>query len=265
MSSVAAPVTGTRAIHRVNPVAKLTAALVLSITLLFSVDWVSASVALALELVLFCWAGVPARTFFARTWPVIMAAPLAGLTTLLYGQQSGRAYWDFLLIHVTEGSVQLGLATCLRVLAIGLAGVVLFITIDPTDLADGLGQIVKLPARFVLGSLAAMRLVGLLIDDWRSLELARRARGVGDSSGIGGNLKRWLNQAFSLLVLSIRRGSKLATAMEARGFGAATERSWARESVFAARDWMLIAIAVLVSAAAVTSAVWAGQWNFIFS
>ncbi|HEY9425114.1 MAG TPA: energy-coupling factor transporter transmembrane component T, partial [Microterricola sp.] len=128
-----------------------------------------------------------------------------------------------------------------------------------TELADGLAQVAKLPSRFVLGALAALRLVGLFIDDWRSLQLARRARGVADR----GLLRRLLGQAFALLVLSIRRGSKLATAMEARGFGGATRRSWARDSVFGARDWFAIAVGFAIAIAAVTVAVVTGSWNFV--
>ena len=92
----------------------------------------------------------------------------------------------------------------------------------------------------MLGSLAALRLVGLFIDDWRSLELARRARGVADR----GRLRRFAGQVFALLVLSIRRGSKLATAMEARGFGASGQRTWAREASFGSREWVLVALGV---------------------
>ncbi|MDQ1573722.1 MAG: energy-coupling factor transport system permease protein, partial [Actinomycetota bacterium] len=149
----------------------------------------------------------------------------------------------------------------LRILAIGLPAVVLVITIDPTDLADGLAQLVRLPARFVLGSLAALRLVGLFIDDWRSLELARRARGVADR----GRLRRFAGQVFALLVLSIRRGSKLATAMEARGFGASGQRTWAREASFGSREWVLVALGVAIAAAAISASVLTGHWNFIGS
>ena len=119
-------------------------------------------------------------------------------------------------MRISEGSLTLALATFFRVLAIGLPAVVLFVTVDPTDLADGLAQLLKLPARFVLGALAGMRLLGLLTDDWRALALARRARGVADT----GRVRRVLGMAFALFVLSIRRGATLATAMEARGFGA---------------------------------------------
>jgi energy-coupling factor transport system permease protein len=257
--SVLTPVRGSGRIYAVNPVAKLAASLLLSLFLLVTVDWVSALVALVLESVLFVWAGLGARAFFRRTAAIWIAAPLAGVTTVLYGLPSGVAYFEFGLIHVTEGSVQLALASALRILAIGLPAVVLFATIDPTDLADGLAQVVKLPSRFVLGALAALRLVGLFLDDWRQLELARRARGIGDT----GRLRRFLNQAFALLVLSLRRGSKLATAMEARGFGGSTVRTWARPSRFRAGDWMLVLIGLAIGAVALGTSIATGSVNFV--
>ncbi len=111
----------------------------------------------------------------------------------------------------------------------------------------------------MLGALAGMRLVGLLTDDWRALALARRARGVADT----GRIRRVLGMAFSLLVLSIRRGSTLATAMEARGFGGRAPRTWARESRFGWRDGMLLLVGAAISATAIAVAVITGSWNFI--
>jgi len=259
MSAVLTPVAGPQAIYRLNPVSKLVASMIISITLVLSIDWVSASVALAAESILFVWAGLGPRRFFLRTLVVWIAAPLSALTILLYGRPSGESYAQFFLINITDGSIELAIATLLRVLAIALPAVVLFATVDPTDLADGLAQVARLPSRFVLGALAGLRLVGLFMEDWRSMELARRARGVADR----GRLRRFANQSFALLVVSIRRGSKLATAMEARGFGAPGERTWARESRLRAADAVLIVLACLVAAAAVVVSVVTGHWNFI--
>jgi len=257
--SILTPVAGHQAIYRVNPVAKLAAAAIISVTLVLSIDWVSGAVALACEAVLLPFAGLGVRRLVLRTAPVWIAALLAAITILLYGRSSGQSYFRFLLVNVTDGSIELSIATLLRVLAIALPAVVLFVTVDPTELADGLSQVVRLPSRFVLGALGGMRLVGLFLDDWKSLELARRARGIADR----GRLRRFAGQAFALLVLSIRRGSKLATAMEARGFGASNERSWARDSPFGWREAGLVAIAVAIAAAAVTASVLTGNWNFI--
>lgn len=253
------------AIARVNPVAKLAVALLISCALMLSIDWVSAAVALLLEAVLLAWCGLDARQFWLRTAPVWIAAPFAMLTTVLYGQDSGTVLWTAGIVTVTEGSLALGLAIGLRVLAIGLPGIVLLATTDPTDLGDGLAQVLRLPSRFVLGALAGLRLVGMFIDDWHSLALARRARGVGDGGGLRGWAKRFGSLAFALLVLSVRRGSKLATAMEARGFGGDEPRTWARESVFGARDVLVVLIGVAIAAAAVTAAVLMGTWRFVLA
>lgn len=257
--TILTPPAGRQAIYRINPVAKLGAAAILSVALVLSIDWVSASVVLAFEGVFFLFAGLGPRRFFLRTSPVWLAAVLGAMTVLLYGRASGESHFHFLLMNVTDGSIELAIATLLRVLAIGLPAVVLFVTVDPTALADGLAQVIRLPSRFVLGALGGMRLVGLFLDDWKSLELARRARGVADR----GRIRRFAGQAFALLVLSIRRGSKLATAMEARGFGASNQRSWARESRFGWHEILLILIALVVAGTALATSMATGQWNFV--
>lgn len=251
--------TGASGFAAVNPVAKLGAALLLALCLIPTIDWVSAGVALLIELALFPFLGVPFRALWWRTLPVWIAAPLTGFTILLYGKASGAVYFEWFAIRVSDGSIELAAATALRVLAIGLPAVVLFISVNPTALADGLAQVWHLPSRFVLGALAALRLVGLFLEDWRSLELARRARGVGDT----GRLRRVPGQAFALLVLAIRRGSTLATAMEARGFGGPTARTWARESRFGWREWGTLIGGLMVGMIAIATAVATGHWNFI--
>lgn len=257
--SLLAPPRGEQRIFTVNPVAKIAALVPLTLGLLLTLDWVSATVAVVGELVLFAAAGLRSPSLWLRTLPVWLAAPLAGLTMALYGQASGPTYVQLGFVHVTAGSLAIGLATALRLLAIGLPAVVLFATMDATDLADGLAQRLRLPSRFVLGALAGLRLVGLFVQDWRSLELARRARGVAET----GRLRRLLGQVLALLVLAIRRGTKLATAMEARGFDGPVERSWSRSSPFGSAELLTIACGLLLGATCLAAAVVAGTWNFV--
>lgn len=256
---------GRRGAARLNPVSKLAAAMIVAFTLILSIDWVSGLVALALQALLLPWGGIGWTQFWRRTAPVWVGAFTGGITTVLYGRESGDVYFHFWAITVSDGSIELAFATLVRVLAIGLPGVVLFASTDPTDLADGLAQILRLPAKFVLGGLAGLRLVSLFIDDWRHLGLARRARGVADAGGWIARLKRFLGQAFALLVLSLRRGSKLATAMEAKGFGSDIPRTWARPSRLGGGDLVLIVVALAVAATAISSAVAAGTWVFVLS
>ncbi|MDL5351870.1 energy-coupling factor transporter transmembrane component T [Microbacterium sp. zg-YB36] len=251
------PDAGKGPVARRNAVAKLGAALLIALPLVATIDPVSALVALLLEIPLLMAAGLSAKQFWLRTLPLWIAAPASAVTIALYGAASGEVYLEWLFVRVSEGSLLLAAATFLRVLAIGLPAVVLFVTVDPTDLADGLAQIVRLPARFVLGALAGMRMLGLLADDWRALSLARRARGVADA----GRVRRALGTAFALFVLAIRRGSALATAMEARAFGAPVARTWARESRLTAGDGILLLTGAAISAIALAVSIAVGAFN----
>src|SRR5690606_6006652 len=141
----------------------------------------------------------------------------------------------------------------------GLPTIMLFGGTDPTQLADALAQVARLPSRFVLGILAGTRMLGLFLDDWRTMGLARRARGVGDR----GVIRRFFSMAFVLLVFAVRRGTKLAMAMEARGFGSGIPRTWSRPSRLHARDAIALLGGVGVMALALAAAVLAGTFRFV--
>ena len=66
-------------------------------------------------------------------------------------------------------------------------------------------------------------------------------------------------------MLAIRRGSKLATAMEARGFGSDLPRTWARQSRVGAPDAVLLVIAAAIAAIAIAVAVWAGTFHPVWA
>lgn len=244
-------------VARLNPVSRFVMALLLSVPLFFSLDVVSATVALGIELVLLWIGGVDPITVCRKTWPVWIAACGGLLSVLMYGKTSGATLFQWGVIHVSEGSVYLAIATFLRVLAIAIPSVVLAFGLDPTDLADGLVQVAHLSPRFVYGGLAGMRMFTLLQDDWRALGLSRRSRGLGDDNAI----KRAMSQAFGLLVLSIRRATKLATAMEARGFGGSTPRSSARVSSLHRIDWVSYVIGIVVPVIALAAAIATGLWS----
>lgn len=244
---------------RLNPVARLAAVVPVAAVLVLTLDVVSAGVALIVELALVPLAGLSFRRFWRITAVVWIAAPLGAITILLYGRPSGATWFQAGFVQISEGSAVLALATLLRVLAMALPSIVLFAGVDPTDLADGLAQLLRLPSRFVLGALAGVRTVSLFADDWRAIRLARRARGLGDRRGPAG----FVGRAFALLVLALRRGGALSTAMEARGFPAPGRRTWARASRFGAREWGLVALGAVVAAVALASALVAGTWRFI--
>ncbi|GAA3937816.1 energy-coupling factor transporter transmembrane component T [Microbacterium soli] len=245
----------------VNPVTKLVLALLLSVPLFASIDAVSALVAIGLQLLCLPLTGLSPRTVLLRMLPIALFSPVAGVSMLLYAEPEGQVLWRFGIAVISEGSIALAVAVTLRVIALGLPTILLFGRTDPTQLGDALAQVAHLPSRFVLGVLAGARMLGLFLDDWRTMSLARRARGVGDH----GALRRFFSMAFVLLVFAVRRGTKLAMAMEARGFGSGIPRTWSRPSRLHVRDAVALAGGAAIMAVAIAAAVASGVFRFVWS
>lgn len=237
-----------------GPLAKLIALALITVALIATIDPVSAAVVAAASFALLPVAGIRLLTFLRRIWIFAAAALMAVWGAAIAAEESGRVLIDFGITTISTGSLEMGLALGARAFAIVLPSVLIFSTTDPTDLADALAQQVKLPARFVLGALAAMRLLGLMAEHWTILGHARRARGLGT---------RFLSQAFGLLVQAIRMATRLAVTMESRGFKAGT-RTWARQASFTAADGVVVLGGLVIAAAATAAAIAVGTWNVVW-
>lgn len=242
-----------------NPVYRIFGAFIVSMPLMFTLDCLSASVALVLEFAIFACIKLTPLRVIRLSWPVWVGAPTSALTVLLYGKSGGNTWFQWWLMHATDRSALLAVATSLRILAIGIPAIVTVIGLDATDLADAFSQVLHLPDRFVYGGLAGIRLFGVLQDDWAALTASRRSRGLGDERRV----RAFFPQSFALLVLSIRRSTTLAVAMEARGFGGAGARSHARVSRVHVRDWLFLVVCALVPLVAVAAALYFGTFAFL--
>jgi energy-coupling factor transport system permease protein len=102
-----------------------------------------------------------------------------------------------------------------------------------------------------------------MAEEWQTIGMARRARGVGSRGSLPQRVEATLGQSFGLLVQAIRRASRLAVTMEARGFGGGS-RTWARESTFSGLDLGVLAGGVLMAGLALAAALAAGTWNMVW-
>jgi energy-coupling factor transport system permease protein len=160
-----------------------------------------------------------------------------------------------------DASAGAGVALALRVVGLALPGVLLVAATDPVRLADALTVHWRVSPRFAYGALAALRLVPLLVTEFESVRLARRTRGVEGGRNPVAHARLFAGMAFTLLVGALRRGSRLATAMDARGFDSGVVRTNARGSHLHARDVAFVVDTVVVCAAAVTLSVLTGAWT----
>ena len=249
MTSLAlGPAAGTR-LDRINPVAQLAAIGVVTLVLLTSLDVVTPAVVVTAELCLLPAAGLTSpRDVGRRTWPLLIGAASVGLVNVLLS---------------ADGNPVTGIGLGLRVVGLALPGVLLVATTDPVRLADALTIHWRVPTRFAFGALAALRLAPLLVGEFESVRLARRARGVEGRTPVA-RARLLGGIVFALLVGAVRRGSRLATAMDARGFDSGIPRTNARGSTLHRRDAAFVAATVAVCATAVTLSVLTGAWDPVF-
>ena len=263
MTLTVEPATDTAApLARRNPAAKLGAALLFTLPLLVTLDPLTPALGLAVELAVLPLFGVPLGVLARRAWPLVVSVAGIVVTLLLFaGNRSGTRLLDLGPFDVTTGVLTSALALGLRVFAVALPGIIVLATTDPTDLADALMQNARAPARFAIGTLAAFRLVPLLGQEWQMLSYARRARGIDAGRNPVARVRLFASTAFALLVGAIRRGTRLAVAMDARGFDSEVPRTYARRQIFTRADAALLVVAALLSAAALTTSVLTGLFR----
>ncbi|HEV8568416.1 MAG TPA: energy-coupling factor transporter transmembrane component T [Actinoplanes sp.] len=247
---------------RRNPVAKLGAALLFSLPLIATLDPLTPAIGVAIELAVLPLFGVGYRAVARRAWPLTLAAGGVVVAMVLFAaSRTGDLLFALGPFDITTGVVSSALGLVLRIFAVALPGIIVFATTDPTDLADALVQNARAPDRFAIGALAAFRLVPLLGQEWQMLSLARRARGIDAGRNPLAVLRLFGSTAFALLVGALRRGGRLAVAMDARGFDSGQPRTYARRQVFTGADAALLAGAALLSAGALAASVLAGVFR----
>jgi energy-coupling factor transport system permease protein len=224
---------------RANPVAKLSAAAILMGVLFVASGPIAPALIVAGILASLPLAGLGIGTLFLRAWPLLAAAFMVGLLNVL-------------LAPARPGGpdVEAGLALGLRLLGIALSGVVALASTDPTDLADSLQQQARLSPRLAVGVLAAVRMLPILATEWQLLGMARRARGISAGWSPVRAARLAFGKLLALLVGAVRRATRLALAMDARGFGGASGRTIARPQRLRLADWGLILASVALGAAA---------------
>lgn len=244
------------------PVAKLAAAFVLTLPLLATVDPVTPALALLAEFALIPLFGLRIGPLLRRAWPLWASLGGIAITQLLFAaERPGRVLVDTGPFLITTGMLLAALGLALRVLAIALPAIMVVASTDPTDLADSLIQHARVPARAAIGALAAFRLVPLLADEWELLTMARRARGVDAGRNPVAHVRLFASTMFALLVGAIRRATRLAIAMDARGFDAGLPRTVARPVRYTAADTAVIVGGLAIAAAAITTSVLLGTFR----
>ena len=131
---------------------------------------------------------------------------------------------------------------------VALPVAILFISAtNPSEFAASLNSI---GISYKVGYSVALRYIPDIQRDYHSISQAQQARGVelGKNEHFFARLKNSVNILLPLILTSLNRIDTISNAMELRGFGKNKKRTWYTKRPFARRDFIAIAIGVVLLA-----------------
>ena len=133
---------------------------------------------------------------------------------------------------------------------VALPVAILFISAtNPSEFAASLNSI-GISYKVGYSVAIALRYIPDIQRDYHSISQAQQARGVelGKNEHFFARLKNSVNILLPLILTSLNRIDTISNAMELRGFGKNKKRTWYTKRPFARRDFIAIAIGVVLLA-----------------
>ena len=240
-------------LHRLNPLTKL----VLTVPVVVVVSRASnplAPLGIMLVAVLATWllGRVPWRRLLAPMgFALVLSLGMFWMGALFYANPGGSYAPG--PVGLSSASLINGLTMASRLLAIFAASLLFVLTTDPVKLVLALIHQARIPYKIGYTVFASYRFIPLFQEELDNIRAAHLMR-----QGAGGSplrrLRRSLGYTVPLLAVAVRKGERVALAMDARAFGVLPRRTYYRRTEFAVHDVEFIAGAALALAAIVLAA-----------
>jgi energy-coupling factor transport system permease protein len=169
--------------------------------------------------------------------------------TLAFGLlASFGVFWTYTLFYGGTGNPWLyGATMAARLLAILSASAMFVLTTDPSQFVRALIHQARVSPRIAYSVFAAYRFVPLLQVEFETIRAAHQMRGGVGGGGPFGRIREVVGYAIPLLASAVRKGERVALAMESRGFGAlpAQTRTYFRVTSVGRADFWFSAVCLL--------------------
>jgi energy-coupling factor transport system permease protein len=157
-----------------------------------------------------------------------------------------------LFLFVEWESLLYGIGVALRIDATIVAGMVFLSTTRNEEIATGLVRL-GLPYRFAFAVSTALRLIPTIAATGSTISQAQRSRGLDLESGnIFQRIRKNTPLLIPVFVSTIRSTNAFSMALESKGFGASSKRTYLLDLRMSRRDWTVLLIFVLLLATAIT-------------
>lgn len=129
-------------------------------------------------------------------------------------------------IQLTAEATHHALVTTCRLLTLFLSSAVYIATTETTEIVRMLTTRLRVPYRFAYAVLLALRFLPMLTEEAQMIRTSHQIRGMRSPRGIQERARNGLNVSSAILMNAVRRMQLMAQAMDAKGFGAYSKRTY---------------------------------------
>jgi energy-coupling factor transport system permease protein len=228
-------------LHRLNPLTKLLMCFLAAAVVSTANEPLTPALVILLSFaVTRAFGGVP---WLALGRPMLFGVPAA------FG-----VFWTYTLFYAGSGPAWIfGATMATRLLAIMSASLMFVLTTDPAQFVRSLIHQAHVSPRIAYAVFAAYRFVPLLEVEFHSIRAAHQMRGGVGHGSLLDPIRETLGYAIPLMASAVRKGERVALAMESRGFGALPGRTYFRVTTLGRND-AFFAVACTVAFTALIAA-----------
>lgn len=237
-------------IHKIDSRVKLMAMLVYACSLFITenIYWLLGSGVLLA--VLICISRISFRNMARGLKGILVLLSFSAICNLFFTQ--GEIIWKFGVLSVTKEGIETAVFVFVRLVLLLFASMLLTLTTSTGELTSGLEQglswltKIKVPVHDIAMMITiALRFIPIFMEEADKIVKAQKARGADFYH------KNWIKRGmvympvlFPLFAAAMRRGTELATAMDARCYGVGMKRTKLNPLRYSKKDYVGYALIV---------------------
>ena len=242
-------VPGDSLLHRMNPIAKLGAAVLFAIACFSANSIVLLLVFLVAAFALAASCGMVRQTLGLAKAVLAFSLILALVQVLT--TPSGVPLVPLPWGYIGTGSLLAAATTVVRLVAAAIPLFLTFYVTKVNDLTNAAVKVLHVPYKYAFAFTSTVRFIPLFMNDMAGIMEAQTARGVEfDAGGIVKKVRLMVPLCVPLLVSSVRKTNSAAIAAEVRGFNLRTAASGYKEYPLASTDYAALVVCFLLVGAA---------------
>ena len=243
-------VPGDSLLHRLNPVAKLLFAVVFAITCFCTGNLVFLCCMLALGIAMAASCGMMKQVLGLMKAVFVFSLILAIL--LVFTTPQGEMLVELPWGYIGTGSLLAAATTIVRLEAAAIPLFLTFYVTKISDLSNSVVKVLHVPYKYAFTFASTVHFIPVFMNDMKGIMEAQTARGIEfDVGGIVNKVRLMVPLCVPLLVSSVRKTNSAAIAAEVRGFNLRTRESGYKQYPFSGADFVVLALAVGLLAAAI--------------